>query len=277
MRSPWGLAQLVEAELLYQRGLPPQATYRFKHALIQDAAYESLLRSTRQQYHQRIAQVFEARFPEVVETQPEVLAHHYTEAGQDEAAIGYWQRAGQRALQGSAYVEAVAHLTQGLAVLTPLPETPARRQQELDLQVALGTALRATKGNAAPEVERAYARARELCAQLGDTPQLFPVLRGLMQYYLNRGDLQTATQLGEQLLRLAQAQPDPALRLLAHYQLGNVLFWRGEPAVAQTHHTQALALYDPQAHRALAVRYGMDLGVVSHSYSGPGAVAPGLS
>src|SRR5262249_23149900 len=102
--------------------------------------------------------------------------------------------------------------------------------------------------------------------QLGDTPQLFPVLRGLIVYYQTRGDLQTASQLGEQLLRLAQAQPDPASRLLAHYQLGQVLFWRGEPAVARTHHTQALALYDSQAHCALAVRYGIDLGVASHSY-----------
>ena len=261
-----GLAQLVGAELLYQRGRPPRATYTFKHALIQDAAYASLLKSTRQRLHQQMVQLCETRFPEVVATQPEVVARHCTAAGQDEAAIRYWQRAGQRALQGSAHAEAVAHLRQGLAVLTPLPETPARLQQELDLQVALGPALRATQGQAAPEVERAYARARELCAQLGDTPQLFPVLRGLMLYYQERGDLQTATHLGEQLLRLAQAQPDPALRLLAHYQLGQVLFYRGEPAAAQTHHTQALALYDPQAHRVLAVRYGVDLGVAAHGF-----------
>jgi predicted ATPase len=260
------LAQLVGAELLYQRGRPPRATYMFKHALIQDAAYASLLKSTRQRVHQQMVQLCETRFPEVVATQPEVVARHCAAAGQDEAAIGYWQRAGQRALQGSAYVEAVAHLTQGLAVLTTLPETPARLQQELDLQVALGTALRVTKGYAAPEVERAYARARELCAQLGDTPQLFPVLRGLMQYYLGRGDLQTTSQLGEQLLRLAQAQPDPAPLVLAHTQLGIVVFHRGEPAAARTHHAQALALYDPQAHRALAVRYGIDLGVASGSY-----------
>jgi predicted ATPase len=207
----------------------------------------------------------EARFPELCETQPELLAHHYMEAGLNEQAVAYWQQAGQRAVQGSAYVEAVAHLTQGVAVLMTLPETPARLQQELDLQVALGTALRVTQGNAAPDAERAYARARELCAQLGDTPQLFPVLRGLMLYYLNRGDVQTATQLGEQVLRLAQAQPDPAPRLLAHYMLGNVLFWRGEPAAARPHSAQALALYDPQAHRALAGRYGVDLGVMSHS------------
>ena len=221
------LGRLVEAEIVYQRGVPPQATYTFKHALIQDAAYESLLKSTRQHYHQRIAQVLEAQFPEIVKTQPELVAQHYTAAGCAAQAVPYWQRAGQRALQGSAYAEAIAHLTQGLAVLTRLPETPARLQQELDLQVALGPALLATKGYAAPEVERTYARARELCAQLGDTPQLFPVLRGLMLYYLGRGDFQTASQLGEQLLRLAQAQPDPAPLLLAHYQLGTGLVLSG--------------------------------------------------
>jgi class 3 adenylate cyclase/predicted ATPase len=260
------LVQLVGAELLYQWGRPPRATYTFKHALIQDAAYASLLRSTRQRVHQQIVQLCETRFPGVVATQPEVVARHCTAAGQDEVAIRYWQRAGQRALQGSAHAEAITHLRQGLAILTTLPETPARLQQELDLQVALGPALYATKGHAAPEVEHAYGRARELCAQLGDTPQLFPVLRGLMLYYQQRGDLQTTSQLGEQLLRLAQAQPDPAPRLLAHHQLGQVLFYRGELAAAQTHQAQALALYDPQAHRALAVRYGIDLGVGSHSH-----------
>ena len=260
------LAQLMEAELLYQRGLPPHATYVFKHALIQDAAYQSLLKSTRQQHHQRIAQVLEQLFSDTAATQPEVLAHHYTEAGLSAQAIPYWQQAGQHALQRSAPAEAIAHLTQGLAVLTTLPETPERLHQELDLQVALGTALRATKGNAAPEVERPYTRARELCAQLGDTPQLFPVLRGLMLYYQGRGQLHTASQLGEQLLRLAQALPDPAHLLLAHFQLGWALCWRGEPAAARTHHTQALALYEPQAHRALAVRYGGDLGVASGGY-----------
>ena len=210
--------------------------------------------------------MLDAQFPELAETQPELVARHYTAAGQDEAALRYWQQAGQRALQGSAHAEAIAHLRQGLAVLTTLPETPARLHQELDLQVALGPALLATQGNAAPDVERAYARARELCAQFGDTPQLFPVLRGLMQYYQTRGQLQTTSQLGEQLLRLAQAQPDPAPLLLAHYQLGQVVFYRGELAAAHTHHTQALALYDAQAHRALAMRYGVDLGAASHSF-----------
>src|SRR6266704_6735343 len=126
--APWdeetlqrGLQQLVEAEFLYQQGLPPHATYLFKHALIQEAAYQSLLRSTRQQHHQRIAQVLEERFPELCETQPELLAHHYTEAGGLAQAIPYWQRAGQRAIERSANVEAISHLTRGLDVLKTLP------------------------------------------------------------------------------------------------------------------------------------------------------------
>ena len=260
------LERLVEAELLYQRGMPPQATYMFKHALIQDAAYQSLLKSTRLQYHQRIGQTLEERFPETAENQPELLAHHYTETGQVETAIRYWQRAGQRALQRSAHVEAVAHLRQGLTLLMTLPETPARLQQELDFQVALGPALIATQGNAAPDVERAYARARELCQQVGDTPQLFPVFRGLMLYYINRGALETAHQLGERLLRLAHSQPDPAPRMLAHYMVGMAFLTGGEPALAQPHHTQALAIYTPQAHRALALRYAFDLAVGAHTF-----------
>jgi predicted ATPase len=121
-----GLQQLVAAEFLYQQGLPPQATYRFKHALIQDAVYQSLLRSTRQQYHQRIAQVLEQRFPDIAATQPELLAHHYTEAGLHAQAIPYWQKAGLRASERSAYMEALAHLTAGLSLLPLLPATPAR-------------------------------------------------------------------------------------------------------------------------------------------------------
>jgi predicted ATPase len=260
------LSRLVEAELIYQRGVPLQATYIFKHALVQGAAYASLLKRTRQDYHQRIVQVLAERFPETAEVQPELLAHHYTEAGQHEAAINYWQRAGQRALQRSAHVEAIAHLRQGLAMLTRLPETPEHLQQELDLQVALGNASRATKGNGAPDVERAYARVRELCGQIGDTPQLLPMLRGLIVYYVARGQAQTAYQLGTQLLRLAHSQPDQTRLLLDHYQLGLVLFFRGEPVSAQTHHTQAVGIYTPQARRALAARYSADLGVVSHSF-----------
>ena len=248
------LAQLVEAELLYQRGRPPQATYVFKHALIQDAAYASLLKSTRQQVYQQVAQVLEAQFPETVATQPELVAQHYSEAGLTEQAIPYWQRAGQQALQRSANLEAVQHLTMGLALLATLPETPARAQKELDLQIALGPALIATKGQAAPEVEQTYARTRALCAQVGDTPQLFPALRGLCRFYVNRGALPTARELAEQLDRLAQRAADPTHHMEAYDALGSTLFHLGEYAAAWTHLEQGIACTDPTAEWALALR-----------------------
>ncbi len=262
-----GLHQLVEAEFLYQQGLPPQATYRFKHALIQDAAYQSVLRSTRQQHHQRIAQVLETRFPETAETQPELVAHHYTEAGRTEQAIPYWQRAGQRAVERSANLEAVAHLTKGLEVLATLPDTPERAQQELLVQTTMGPALMATKGYGSPEVLRTYARARELCQQVGETPQLFQVLRGLWYFYLIRLELRTARELGEQLLTLAQHVGDSALLLESHYALGNTLNYLGEFAAARAYLEQGIALYDPQRHRAHAFRYGQDPGVACRSYA----------
>jgi predicted ATPase len=249
-----GLHQLVEAEFLYQRGLPPQATYLFKHALIQDTAYQSLLKSTRQQYHQRIAQVLEARFPERCETQPELLAHHYTAAGRTAQAISYWQRAGQQALQRSANLEAVRHLTTALELLATLPATLAGAQQELDLQIALGPALMAIKGRAAPEVEQAYARARALGVQVGDTPQGFQALRGLCLFYRNRGELPTALELGEQLCTLAQRQTERTFRLEAHEALGATLFYLGDYTNARVHLEQGVALADPVAPSPLALR-----------------------
>jgi predicted ATPase len=248
------LGRLVEAELLYQRGIPPQATYTFKHALIQDTAYQSLLRSTRQQYHQRICQTLEERFPETAENQPELLAHHYTEAGFREQAIGYWQRAGQQAIQRSANPEAVRHLTKGLDLLATLPQTSARVEQELDLRIALGPAMMATQGWAAPEVEQNYARARALCQQVGETPHLIPVLRGLGRFYGSRGALRTAHELNMQLLKLAQRETTPLLLLEAHEALGNDLFFLGEYPTAQMHLERAIALADPKTQRELMLR-----------------------
>ena len=174
------LKQLVEAELLYQRGVGTTAMYQFKHALIQEAAYASLLRRrTRQHYHQHIAQVLEAQFPDIVATQSELLAQHYTQAGLAEQAILYWQRAGQHASDRSANVEAISHFTTGIALLTTLPETPEHTQQALTLYITLGAALLMTKGQAAPEVEHAYTQARALCQQVGETLELVPVLFGL--------------------------------------------------------------------------------------------------
>ena len=260
------LGRLVEAEIVYQRGVPPQSTYVFKHALIQDAAYASLLKSTRQHYHQRIAQVLEARFPETAETQPELLARHYTEAGLTEQAVHYWHHAGQRAIERSAHVEAIAHLRQGLALFETLPEAPQRLQRQVDMLIALGASLFATKGHASPEVGETYTRARQLGHSLDDPHQLFPVLRGLWNYYQVRAEYQTAHALAEQLLTLAQQAQDSAMLLAAHRALGSTLFYLGETVLAHTHYTQGMALYDPQQHRALAFLYGDDAGVVCCSH-----------
>ena len=255
------LSVLKDSELLYERGIYPQSTYIFKHSLIQDATYQSLLKSTRQKYHRKIAQVLEKNFPDTMETQPELLAYHYTEAGLNEQAVGYWHQAGKRATQRSANVEAINHLTKGLEVLMTLPDTLERARQELDVQTTLGPVLMAVKGFASLDTERAYARARELCQQVGETPQLFPVLYGLFRFYMVRAELQAMRELAEQLFSLAQRVQDPALLLEAHRVLGPTMFWLGELAPARAHSEQGVALYDPQQHRSHAFVYGQDPGV----------------
>ena len=237
-----GLGQLVQAEVLYQRGVPPQATYTFKHALVQDAAYQSLLRSTRQQYHLRTAHVVAERFPDLAETQPELLAHHYTEAGLAEPAVGYWQQAGERGNARSAFVEAVAHCTKGLAVLQTLPDTPARAQRELRLHLALDTALQTMKGLGAPERGHVLTRAYELCQQVGDTPQLLTVLGSLASWHRERAEIPMAQEVAAQRLTLAQGQPDATLLMAAHHGLAYELFFGGAFAPAHDHVEQALAL-----------------------------------
>ena len=252
---------------MYQRGVLPRATYTFKHALIQDAAAQSLLKSTRQQYHRRIAQVLEGQFPETIEAQPELLAHHYTEAGLTEKAIHYWHHASQRAIERSAHVEAISHLTKGLALLATLPETPQRLQREVHMHIALGASLIVTKGYAAAEIGEMYTYARQCCEHLGDPHQLFPVLWGLWVYALVRAEYQTAHALGEQLLALAQHVQDAALLPGAHRALGATLFFLGAVATASTHLVQGIALSDPQQHRAQAFLSGEDAGVVCRSHA----------
>jgi predicted ATPase len=259
------LTRLAEAELLYQTGVPPQATYLFKHALIREAAYESLLKSTRQRYHQQIARVLAERFPEVGAAQPELLAHHHTEAGLREEAIGYWQQAGQRAMERWANEEAIGHLTQALALLEGLPDTPERAQHELALHVLRGTPLLMARGYAAPEVAQAYARARELCQHLGAGPQLLPALAGLVRFHLARAEFHTARELGEQLLRLAEGGSE--VFVLAAHALFGVIFVRlGDFATARGHLEHGLALYDRQQHGFLASVYGDDPGVACLAY-----------
>jgi class 3 adenylate cyclase/predicted ATPase len=243
-----GLAQLVDTELLYRRGRAAQATYSFRHALVQDVAYHSLLRRTREQYHQQVAQLLTTRYPEVVENEPEVVAHHYTEAGNHEQAVVYWEKAGQRASQLSANLEAVAHFSKGLEVLQNLPDTPERRQRELDMQVALGPVLIAAKGYASQQVEAVYVRARELCEQLEASSAHFVVLRGLEVHYLVGGELKKARGLGEQLLEMAQWEGDAALLVGANHALGQSLYYLGELTAARSHVEQGMALYQPRTH-----------------------------
>ena len=261
------LAQLVKTELLYQRGRPPRAWYMFKHALIQDAAYASLLKSTRQQVHQRLAQALEARFPAVVETQPEVVAQHYTVAGYAEQAVVYWLRASQQASERSAYLEAISHCITGIELLTTLPATPERTQQAVTLYIALGAALMVTKGHAAPEVEHAYTQARALCQQVGETPELVPVLFGLWRFYLQRSQLHTARELGATLLRLAQRTDDPVLAVIAHYTLGATRCWLGAWSAARQHLEEGIARYTTDQRRASVFRMGLDLGVACRTYA----------
>ena len=261
-----GLVQLVAAELLYQRGRPPRARYLFKHALIQDAAYASLLKSTRQHVHQQIAEVFEARFPALVETQPELVAQHYTAAGCAEPAVVYWQRAGQQASERSAYLEAISHCTTGIELLKTLPETPEHTQQALTLYIALGAALQMTKGFAVPTVEHVYSQARALCQQVGETPDLVPVLFGLFRFYVARPQLHTAREIGDTLLRLAQRTDDPVLTVIAHSALGSTWLWLGALPAARQHLEEGIALYTPDQHRALVFRIGQDLGVGCRLY-----------
>ena len=237
------LGQLTAAELIHQRGRPPRARYVFKHSLIQDIAYDSLLESTQQQHHQRIAQVLAERFSDVVDSQPELLAYHYTAAGLMEQAIPFWRRAGERAAARLGNVEAVGHLGKGLELLATLPETPAGLRQELELQLALGSPLMLMKSQAAPEVERVYRRAHELAERLHDRARGFAALMGLARFAISAGRLQAAREVGERALALATELDDPVLRWQSHLTLGSTAFYVGHLEAARSHLEQGLALH----------------------------------
>jgi class 3 adenylate cyclase/predicted ATPase len=265
--SPWrddilreGLEQLVAAEFLYQRGVPPQATYRFKHALTQEAAYQSLLKSTRQLHHQRIAATLESRFPETVETRPELLAHHYTQAGLTAQAIPYWQAAGQRAVQRHANSEAANHATRALELLSTLPDTPQRAKQELSLQILLGVSAGAVHGPQAGE--SSHARALELARRVGSTPELFPALSGYAYGQMVHGHMSRARALGEEFLQLAQPHHDPLVLAVGHRMLAYTAWWAGDFIDARNHSGQGLAFYTPEQHRACVASYTQDSGIV---------------
>jgi hypothetical protein len=240
-----GLSQLVVDELLYQRGRPPRSRYLFKHALIQDAAYQSLLKRTRQQYHQQVAKLLEDRFPEMASTQPELVAHHYTQANCPAQAIAYWHKAGVAAASRSANLEAIDQFHRGLGLIAALPDMRERPELELDLQTALGAALFATKTWNHSDIGRTYARVSELCRQLGDDTRGFTALRALYLHHLHLLEMEKAQHFAEEGLRVAERLADAARLLWARVALGNPLFFQGklEPALAQFR--QAFEMFDP--------------------------------
>jgi predicted ATPase len=263
------LDQLVAAELVYRRGTPPDAVYTFKHALVQEAAYSTLLRGARQQLHARIATVVPERFPEVAATQPELLAHHCAEGGLSDAAIDYWFAAGERALHTSANVEAIRHLSQGIQVLSSLPETPERKWKELRFQTTLGPALLATRGWAAAEAEQAYSRAEELCQNLRDHSEHFKIVSGLWAIHMTRGETYRGRELSDELFRLTEQQNDNDLRIQAHHSAWTSFTWSGEFVTARDHAALGISLYNPAKHGTHALTYvGHDPGVCAWIHGG---------
>jgi DNA-binding NtrC family response regulator/predicted ATPase len=242
------LGALQEAELLYERPAVPEPEYVFKHALTQEVAYTALPQTRRWQVHERTAQAIEDLFHHRLEEHYSELAYHYSHSQNTTKAVDYLQQAGRQTVQRAALEEAISHLTQALTLLTSLPSIPERTRQELDVLVTLGPALMATRGYAAPEVEHTYARARELCGLVEETPQLFPVLLRLMLFYLQRAAFQTAWELSEQCHSLAQRLQDPMRLLEAHHGSGTVLFWRGALTQAQASFEEGLRLYAVAQH-----------------------------
>jgi class 3 adenylate cyclase/tetratricopeptide (TPR) repeat protein len=244
------LEQLSNAQLIFRRGVPPDAEYTFKHALVQDAAYSTLLRSRRRQVHARIATTLESRFPEIAGAEPAVLAQHYTEAGLTDNAVSYRLKAGHLGIARSAMKEAVSQLKKGLDLLANLPSDTRRHQHELDLQIVLGQALMASQHYAAPEVGQTYARARQLCEQLDWPPQFVAVLNGQYTYQLCvPEDLNRALELANELLTFGETRNDKAILRAGHNARGNVYLWLGNFAAAREDFEQGLKLYAP-ANRA---------------------------
>jgi predicted ATPase len=260
------LGALVHSGLVTVRGEPPRSTYTFSHALIRDTAYNSLLRSRRAELHGRIVSALEKEFPEIVSSEPQILAHHCSEANLNEQAIDYWLQAGQRAMSRSANVEANEHLRKGLVVLESLPESSQRDRQELMLQTTLGMSLVATEGFGSFDVVHAFRRAHLLCRDIGDTPELIPVLWGTWWFHEVRGELETAGELAKQLYDLAQGEQDQGHLLPAYRAMGQTLFWKADFPAARQNLEQAIAIYVPVRHRTHAFLYGQDPGVAARNF-----------
>jgi class 3 adenylate cyclase/predicted ATPase len=262
------LARLVASELVFERGTPPDAVYSFKHALVQDVAHGSLLRSTRQRLHAQIAEALEADSPEMMDTQPELFAQHYAEAGLVEKSVVCWNKAGHRSVARSAMAEAAAQFQKGLDQLALLPEKLERQRQELEFRSSLGAALLAIKGVAAPETGQTYARARELWEHLGSPTEFLQIPWGQSNYHAFRGEFDRAQRLDEDLLRLSRQRDDAGGRVLAHNSSGRNLMLAGRFAASRSHLEEALALYDPISHHALVHQIGFYPHVNAQAFSG---------
>ncbi len=269
------LQRLVELDILHEVSLPPRVTYVFKHALIQEAAYTSMGAAARRVAHEQIAREIESQSPATVETLPELLAHHYTSAACIDQAVAYWQRAGQRAIERSAYLEAISHLNQGLDTLVTLPETPERLRLNIAMQRMLGASITAIKGFAAPELKSIYTRAQAQCQQIGETELLFPVLQGLWRFHLLRCQLDLAWDVGEQLRELAAQTQDASQYLRAYNALGSIMLHRGEVMTACETLAKGLEDYDLEQRRTQTLLYVQEPGAMNLVYTGLGLALGG--
>jgi class 3 adenylate cyclase/predicted ATPase/ABC-type cobalamin/Fe3+-siderophores transport system ATPase subunit len=260
------LGRLVESGLVLERKGLPGVSYAFKHALVQDAAYDSLLKENRRTLHAKIANVLQSTSTWALETNPEILAHHYTEAGLVDQAVEYWKRAGQRTAARSANIEAVNHLTKALQLLRTTPNATGRDRQEVSVLTMLGPVLLATKGYAAPEVEETYAEAQKLARDIGDKTQLLAVLLGQFRIRLLQARYSSCEEASKELYAVARQEKVSAYQV--EYCLGSGLtaLFRGRFRAAGKHLDKALALFDPEQHRSHAIRYGVDLGIASLAY-----------
>ena len=257
------LARLVASELVFQRGTPPDAVYSFKHALVQDAAHSTLLRSTRQQLHAQIAEALEAQSPGLMDAQPELFAQHYAEAGLVEQAVVYWSKAGQQAISRFALTEAIAHLTKAIKLLQDLPSTEEHKEQELGLQIALGDAFIAAKGHGADETGQAFARAYQLGRKIGNVPQLFPVLAGMFVHHHVRAEVSLEQEAARELLHLAEDRGHVTGQVMGHRALGDSLLNVGHFSSARAHLERAISLFGLDASPVIL---GEEIGVASLAF-----------
>jgi class 3 adenylate cyclase/tetratricopeptide (TPR) repeat protein len=264
-----GLLRLVAANLLAREEVPGQAPYVFRHALIHETAYDSLLRSDRQQLHARIARVLEEQFPERSAARPEDLARHYERAGLFKSAVRFYRRAANQAVIRLAHAEAIAHLKRGIELVGLFPESADRDRTELDLQMALGTSTMIAEGQGHPEVETTHARARDLSEKLADPNGLFRALWGLSRFQQSHGRLGVSYELGEQLRDLARKSDDPSLHRWAHLALGQALFWRGDPARSLEELEATVAVVDATPESPEVHLFGQDPALTSRALVGP--------